>query len=91
MEYVQAGVLSTIAALLKAMEEGRRGIGVRTDLAAGAAIGRRHKGGPNEKGAPFLVERTPDRSAEERIERGNGEAKEEREGKKDGWITRTEK
>ena len=50
MEYVQAGVLSTIAALLKAMEEGR--IGVRTDLAAGAAIGRRrHNGPPNENGA----------------------------------------
>ena len=89
MEYVQAGVLSTIAALLKAMEEGR--IGVRTDLAAGAAIGRRQKGPPNENGAPFPVEGTPDRSAEERIERGNGEAKEEKEGKKDGRITRTEK
>ena len=90
MEYVQAGVLSTIAALLKAMEEGR--IGVRTDLAAGgAAIGRRQKGPPNENGAPFPVEGTPDRSAEERIERGNGEAKEEKEVKKDGWITRTEK
>ena len=84
MEYVQAGVLSTIAALLKAMEEGR--IGVRTDLAAGAAIGRRrHKGLPNENGAPFPVESPPDRSA---IERGN---REEKEGKKDGWITRTEK
>ena len=60
MEYVQAGVLSTIAALLKAMEEGR--IGVRTDLAAGAAaIGRRHEEGPNENGAPFPVEGTPDR------------------------------
>ena len=62
MEYVQAGVLSTIAALLKAMEEGR--IGVRTDLAAdAAAIGRRRlKGAPNENGAPFPVESLPARS-----------------------------
>ena len=73
------------------MEEGT-GIGVRTDLAVGAAIGRRrHNGPPNENGAPFPVESSPDRSAEERIERGNGVAEEEEEGKKDGWITRTEK